>query len=116
MRSLEQHLEEFKKRNVRVLAISVDTPEQSKKLSQQRGYTFSILSDAQRQVIKRYDLLHAGGGPTGDIARPAEFLLDAEGIVRWMNLTEDYRIRPKPEDILATIDRFKLAGVPRQPE
>ncbi|MBI4463027.1 MAG: redoxin domain-containing protein [Acidobacteria bacterium] len=80
MRGLQQHLEEFNKRNVRVNGISVDTPEQTKKLCEQRGYTFSILADTEREVIRRYDLVHAGGGPgSSDIARPAEFLLDAEG-------------------------------------
>lgn len=95
----------------------MDTPEQSKKLSEQRGYTFTILADAQREVIRRYDLVHAGGGPgSSDIARPAEFLLDAEGVVRWVNLTESYRIRPRPEDLLATIDRLGLGPAPSKPE
>jgi len=93
----------------------VDTPEQSKKLADDRGYAFTILSDAERRVIREYDLLHTSGGPGGaDIARPAEFLLDADGVIRWVNLTESYRIRPKPEDILAVIDRLQL-GSPLPP-
>ena len=35
-----------------------------------------------------------------DVARPAEFLLDRNGIVRWRNLTEDYRVRARVEEIL----------------
>jgi hypothetical protein len=39
-------------------------------------------------VIRRYDLLHKGAGVNGhDIARPAEFLLDSSGTIRWINLT-----------------------------
>lgn len=34
------------------------------------------------------------------MARPAEFLLDRSGMVRWRNLTEDYRVRARPEEIL----------------
>lgn len=99
---------------MRLISISVDTPEQSQKLREQRGYTFPILSDSERAIIRRYDLVHASGGPGGsDIARPAEFLLDAEGVVRWMNLTESYRIRPKAEDILAVIDRLQLSATPK---
>jgi peroxiredoxin len=94
----------------------VDTPEQSKKLADDRGYAFPILSDAERRVIREYDLVHPGGGPGGaDIARPAEFLLDANGIIRWVNLTESYRIRPKPEDILAVIDRLPLGSLQPPP-
>jgi peroxiredoxin len=47
-------------------------------------------------------LLHKAGGPEGhDISRPAEFLVDRSGRVRWENFTEDIRIRPRAEQILA---------------
>ncbi len=53
------------------------------------------------ELIRRYDVLHAGAGINGqDIARPAEFLLDSSGVVRWVNLTDDFRVRATPEQIL----------------
>jgi peroxiredoxin len=56
------------------------------------GRTWRFLSDPRAEVIRRYDLLHQGAGVNGqDIARPAEFLLDSSGVIRWVNLTEDYR-------------------------
>lgn len=39
-------------------------------------------------------------GKGHDIARPAEFLIDRDGIVRWRNLTENLRIRARPEQML----------------
>lgn len=52
-------------------------------------------------MIGQYDLLHAGAGINGQaVARPAEFLLDRTGTVRWRNLTEDYRVRARPKEIL----------------
>lgn len=83
------------------VAISVDTPEESRDLCQRAGYTFSFLSDRNADVIRKYDLLHKGGGEQGrDISRPAEFLVDRTGTVRWRNLTEDLRIRATPEKML----------------
>ena len=65
------------------------------------GFTYTFLSDPKTEVIRRYDLLHAGAGIEGeDIARPAEFLLDSSGTVRWVNLTENYWVRARPEQIL----------------
>jgi len=85
------------------VAISVDPPEVSRALSQKAGYTFSILSDPNAEVIRRYDLLHVGGGPDGhDIARPAEFLVDSSRMVRWVNFTEDVRVRARADEMLAT--------------
>jgi peroxiredoxin len=86
---------------IRPVAISVDSPEESRDLTQKAGYTFTFLSDPNVEAIRRYDVVHPGAGEHGqDIARPAEFLIDANGIVRWVNLTENYWIRATPEQIL----------------
>jgi len=87
---------------VRPVAISVDAPEVSRNLCKKAGYTFTFLSDPNTEAIRRYDLLHVGAGEHGhDIARPAEFLLDSSGTVRWVNLTDDLRVRARPEQIIA---------------
>ncbi len=102
MRSIQQHLPEFERLGIRPVAISVDAPEVSANLAQKAGYTFPILSDRDAAVIRRYDLLHAGAGEKGaDVARPAEFLIDRTGTIRWRNLAEDYRVRARPEEMLA---------------
>ena len=86
---------------IRPVAISVDTPELSRDLCQKAGYTFTFLSDPKTDAIRRYDLVHAGAGIEGqDIARPAEFLLDSSGTVRWVNLTENYWVRARPDQII----------------
>ena len=86
---------------IRPVAISVDSLEVSRDLCQQAGYTFTFLSDPNAEAIRRYDLLHAGAGENGeDLARPAEFLIDTSGTVRWLNLTENYWVRARPEQIL----------------
>ena len=101
MRSIEKSLDKFNEAGVRPIAISVDSPEESRKLAEQSGYTFTFLSDANAEVIRRYDLVHPGAGENGrDISRPAEFLIDSSGTVRWVNLTENYTVRARPEQIL----------------
>jgi hypothetical protein len=55
-------------------------------------------------VIRRYGILHPKAGENGrDIPRPAEFFVDSAGIVRWVNLTDDLRIRARPELVLHAI-------------
>jgi len=101
LRGIEKSLASFEQAGIRPVAISVDSPEASRDLLQKAGYTFTFLSDPKAEVIRRYDLLHAGAGENGqDIARPAELLVDASGTVRWINLTENYFVRARPEDIL----------------
>ena len=84
------------------MAISVDPPEVSRDLCRKAGYTFTVLSDPSAEVIRRYHLLPTGGGADGhDIARPAEFLVDSSGMVRWVNFTEDVRVRARADEMLA---------------
>jgi peroxiredoxin len=101
LRGIEEGLSELERRGIRPVAISVDSPEESAALCKKAGYTYTFLSDPKGEVIRRYDLLHTGAGRDGrDIARPAEFLLDSSGVVRWLNLTEDIRVRTTPRDVL----------------
>ena len=68
---------------------------------QKTGYAFTFLSDPKAEAIRRYDVVHAGQGENGaDVARPAEFLIDPSGTVRWRMVTDNLFARARPEEIL----------------
>jgi peroxiredoxin len=96
-RGIQQHLADFTALGVRPIVISVDPPDVSRALSREAGYTFTFLSDPSLAVIRRYDVAN------GAEARPAEFLVDAAGIVRWRNLTNSMMVRARPEQMLDAI-------------
>jgi len=99
---------------VRVVAISIDAPEITREHCRTMGFTFTFLADPKAEVIRRYDLLHEAAGERGaDIARPAEFLIDSTGTVRWLDLTESFLVRARPEDVLKAVDELGLAAAPR---
>ena len=99
---MEKQLGDFKTAGVRPVAISVDQPEISMDLSKKAGYTFTLLSDADASTTRQYQLLHNAGGPSRtDISRPAEFLVDQNGIIRWTNFAEDIRVRARADEMLA---------------
>jgi peroxiredoxin Q/BCP len=107
LRGFEQHLNELHQQGIEVVGISVDSPAESKKLCQSKGYTFPILSDPNAAVIRQYGVLHPKAGEDGkDIARPAEFLVGSDGMIRWVNLTEDFRVRATPEAVLEAFNRL----------
>jgi peroxiredoxin len=105
---MQNYLEKFNEAGIRPVAISVDSPDVSREMCKKRGLTFTVLSDPKLEAIRRYDLVHAGAGiDGGDIARSAEFLLDSEGTIRWVNLTENYWIRARPEQVLDAAKSLK---------
>ncbi len=92
---------------MQIVAISVDPPEVTREHCRKQGYTYTFLSDERLVAIRRYDLLHRDGGPSGsDIARPGEFLIDSSGTIRWVNLTEDIRVRARPEQVVKLLDQL----------
>jgi mycoredoxin-dependent peroxiredoxin len=108
LRSFQQRLSEFDARGIRVVGISVDTPEINQRQCQKRGYTFPLLSDPKAEVIRRYGVLHPRAGPKHeDIARPAEFLVDSTGTVRWVNLTENIAVRARPKEVLRAFEQSR---------
>ena len=110
MRSFQQTLPELESRGIQVVAISVDPPDINRRQRQKLGYIYTFLSDPKAEVIRRYDLLHRSAGPKGtDIARPAEFLIDSSGTIRWVNLTENIAIRARPEQVLEAFERGEQA-------
>ena len=98
---------QLKKLKAVALGISPDPVAKQKKFDDKYELGFPLLSDAKLEVIRRYDLLHAGAGPNhADISRPAEFLVDGSGVVRWRNLTENIAVRLRPEQVLTASDKL----------
>lgn len=102
MRSFQKNLSKFNEAGIRIVGISVDSAEQTRKyMLQEAGYGFTFLSDPKLETIQRYDLIHTKELASGkDIARPAEFLIDPSGTVRWRMVTENFFVIARPEQVL----------------
>ena len=84
-----------------MVAVSVDTIEESTRLADKLGLEFQILSDVQEDAIRTWGLVHENGKPGGGaISRPAIFLIEPDGTISWRQLTDDYRVRARPEHLL----------------
>ena len=86
-----------------MIAISVDSPEKNRELSEKLKLAFPILSDNGHKVIDAYAILDPGG----EISRAAVFVLDRQGVVRWAYVADDYKIRPLDEVLLGELAKIK---------
>jgi peroxiredoxin len=90
-----------------VLAVSVDPPEVSARLAKAKGLTFPLLSDTEGLALDAFGVRHAEGSPySGDVARPATFIFDRDGKVVWRLLTDNWRIRTRPEPVIDELRRI----------
>jgi peroxiredoxin len=86
-----------------VIAVSPDTVEQNAGVVADLGLSFPVLSDGDLKLTDALSLRHAGASVEGtDVPRPATYFVEG-GRVVWVELTENYRIRPRPDQLLARI-------------
>lgn len=109
---LAQFAEAFKKRGVAISVISPQPAARSVLLSQQVHGKLEFLVDENNQAAQALGLLQRGAVPSvfvplgylPDAPQPTAILIDAKRQVQWADLTDNYRLRPRPEDILAELD------------
>ena len=102
---LQQYYDAIRNYGVQIYAVSVDSPEANRALRERVGAGYTFLSDPDATVLGQLNIRHHTPNPTGkDIAVPTQILVDKTGTVRWIYQTSNYRIRARPETILAVLD------------
>ncbi len=107
LHEVAQHKKEFDRRNVRLLAISVDSSAEGRRVWLKAvDRQFPILSDPGAETIRRYGLLHAGGddGKSEDIAIRTTLLVDEQGRELWRRVSPTAYNVAHVKEILARID------------
>ena len=103
LQGLQSRITDLQRDHTRVLAVSPDSVEQNAQVVEWLGLDFAILSDSDLAATNAFGLRHPDGSPAGaDIPRPATYIL-ADGVVAWRDLTDNWRIRPRPDDLLAAL-------------
>jgi peroxiredoxin len=107
---LTKYYRQIQEQHVQLFAVSVDLPEASEALRQRLHCDFTFLSDPEGKILDGLNIRHRGGRTFdgGDVAFPAQVLVDKEGVVRWTYQSDYYRVRASPEQVFAAI-----AALPR---
>ena len=102
---LEANWSEFEKRNVKVIAVSLE----DKKDAQATQADFPhliVVSDAERKLAEKLSVLHAHSSKDGgDTTAPTTILIDGAGTVRWLYRPGHAFTRLSPTEVLAAIDK-----------
>jgi peroxiredoxin len=113
---LDKSILEFKKRDARIVAVSVDGLEDTK-VVQEKFPHLLLLSDAKQSLVNALHAIHRGAGPGGaDIAAPTTVIVNRGGYVDWVFRPSRHIERLAVPEVLDALDRhvarFQKVGEP----
>jgi alkyl hydroperoxide reductase subunit AhpC len=101
---LEKHHDEFARRGVRIVVVSLEGEDDAAKTQTQFPH-LTVVADADHKLISAADVLHEHASPDGkDIAAPTTILVDRAGVVRWLFRPDLVLTRLSPAELLAAVD------------
>jgi peroxiredoxin len=128
LQALEEAYPEFKELGASLVAISPQTPVNSKKSTEQNGVTFPILSDRNSEIGEKFGLKFSlpdylievyktlGANLPGfnddtswTLPMPARYVINQSGEIVYAEINPDYTQRPDPEEMLHAV-RFAVGG------
>lgn len=98
------------KEKVQILAVSIDSHDDSRKFVQKLKERFTgdldfpLLEDKNHKVIDHYGILNPDGKGW---PHPATYVIDQRGIVRWKFIEIDYKKRATSEQILTALREIR---------
>jgi len=97
-------LSEAEKSGVEIVAVSPDPNARSHEMAQRLHLGYRFVADPDLAVTRRYGLVHARGGQHGeDVPIPTTVVLDRDGVVRWLWISNNFQVRPDPDEVLRAV-------------
>ncbi|MYF99279.1 redoxin domain-containing protein [Candidatus Poribacteria bacterium] len=84
MTAVQEHADDYANCNATPLAIAGQWPRELRGFAERNGIMFPLLVDKDRSVIKSYGVYHWLSFEAYNIARPATFIIDKLGTIRYM--------------------------------
>lgn len=84
MTAIQEHTDDYALYNATPIAIAGQWPRELRGYAERNGITYPLLVDKERNVIKSYGVYHWLSFEAYNIARPATFIIDIQGIIQYM--------------------------------
>jgi peroxiredoxin len=104
LQGLGAALSEAEKAGVEIVAISPDPNARSQELAQRLRLGYRFVADPDLAVTRGWGLVHKRGGQHGeDMPTPTTVVLDRDGVVRWLWISDNFQVRPDPAEVLRAV-------------
>lgn len=107
-----------------LIAISPELPDKSLSTIEKNHLPFTVLSDTDNMVARKYDLVFKldtetaeryenkfglsqyNGNDKAELPIPATYIIDREGMVRYAFVNPDYKKRANPDEVVMQLKQF----------
>ena len=104
-------LPKYESLDTQVLGVSVDVPGALRAFAEKLGLTYPLLSDFSRETVKKYGVMYDNPNEARfRMAKRAYFVIDKQGIIRYMHSMEEARHLLDPEEIFNTVKTIATAA------
>lgn len=130
LEELERHAGAIRAAGATLLAISPQSPANSRKLVADRGLSYPVATDPGNETAARYGLRHRlpddlidlyqllgvrlpafNQDPSWTLPMPARYVIDRDGQIRYAEVSPDYTVRADTGEVLHTLERLRAARV-----
>lgn len=124
LRAYEREIDRIRTLGATVVAISPETPEFAEQTADKNGLSFPVLSDVDLHVSRQFDLVFdlpdylieiykASGldvakhneNDDWQLPKPATFIIDEDGVIRFAEVPSDYTKRVDPQTIIDYLEK-----------
>ena len=107
MGHIQEIYPEFEKRDATAVVILAESLKHMQEFLEKHKYPFPVLSDVKRTASREYGVYVRVNFESVNIARPACFILDAEGTIRYVYVGRVQTDFPDDEELFAVLDGLR---------
>ncbi len=119
LRAYQNNIEAFESFGAQLVAISPEKPDNTLSTTEKNELEFAVLSDEQNTVADDFGLRYeidpalaerfgpmleqVNGDDSHTLPLTATYIIDTEGVIRYAEVTADYKLRAEPADVIAAL-------------
>ncbi|WP_313635737.1 peroxiredoxin-like family protein [Exiguobacterium sp.] len=126
LRAYEREIDRIRAQGATVIAISPETPDFAERTANKNELSFPVLSEVDLYVSRQFDsvfdlpdylieiykasgldVAKHNGNEDWQLPKPATFIIDTNGVIRFAEVPSDYTKRVDPEHILQNLEQNK---------
>ena len=128
LKNLADRTAEINQLGATLVAISPELPDKSLSTIEKNNIPFTVVSDANNEVGRKYDLVYKlddetanryessfglsqyNGNSNAEVPLPATYIIDQSGIIRYAFVNPDYKKRANADDVLMNLTQLVKAS------